>query len=111
MAYIYGGILVFVVFILLHYATTLTKKQKLTLSLLVTTLVLFGFFYNTYQQSIQKKLSNTILKFQNGKTLHCDNTEINNTNFTLSIGTYTFIGKEGTPYYSKMVNAQTCQDY
>ena len=35
--------------------------------------------------------------------------DINNTDYTISIGTYTFIGKKDTPNYGQMISASTCE--
>jgi len=50
----------------------------------------------------------TIIKFNQNKTIVCDGIDVNTTNFSLSIGTYTFIGLKNTPNYGQMISASTC---
>jgi hypothetical protein len=50
-----------------------------------------------------------VLKFKQSKTIDCKGIDVNNSNYTLSIGTYTFIGKKDTPNYDQMISASTCK--
>lgn len=56
-----------------------------------------------------KKIRDAALKYKQGKTLYCDGKEVNSTNYSLSIGTYTFIGREGTPFFEEMIGASNCE--
>ncbi|MBU0631446.1 hypothetical protein KKA17_02265 [bacterium] len=109
MGYIYGLIVVGLLFTILHYFTELSSKQKLGVSVLFGVFVLLAYLYNTTSANEQEKILKTVRDFENGKTLTCNNKEINSTFYTLSVGTYTFIGKENTPYYSDMVSASSCR--
>lgn len=109
MGYIYGLIVVGLLFATLHYFTELSHKQKFGISLLLGVFILLAYLYNSYTQTQQHKILKSVRDFENGKTLICDGKEINSTNYTLSVGTYTFIGKENTPYYSDMVSVSACQ--
>ena len=109
MGYIYGLIVVGLLFVTLHYFTELNHKQKFGISLLLGLLVLFAYLYNSHSQAQQERILKSVRDFENGKTLICAGKEINSTNYTLSVGTYTFIGKKNTPYYSDMVSVSACQ--
>ena len=50
-----------------------------------------------------------VIKYKQGKTIHCGRYDVNSTLFSLSTGTYTFIGKEKTPYYAVMISAYDCE--
>ena len=54
-------------------------------------------------------MMNVVLKFKQNKTVNCNGIDVNNSQYTLSIGTYTFIGKENTPHYSQMISVTECQ--
>ncbi len=109
MGYIYGLIVVGLLFTVLHYFTELHAKQKLGVSILFGVFVLLAYLYNSSSQNEQEKILKTVRDFENGKTISCNKKDINSTNYTLSVGTYTFIGKENTPYYSDMVSVSSCR--
>lgn len=109
MGYIYGLIVLGLLFTLLHYFTELNNKQKFAVSALFGVFVLLAYLYNSSSKNEQEKILKTVRDFENGKTLVCNGKDINSTFYTLSVGTYTFIGKENTPYYSDMVSASSCR--
>lgn len=109
MAYIIGLIVVALFFLSLHYFTELTKSQKITISLLTFSVIVAAIAYNNYTSSQRESMMQVVTKFEQNKTVHCKGIDVNNTNFTLSIGTYTFIGKKDSPYYGQMVSASECQ--
>ena len=109
MGYVYGLVIVGLLFTLLHYFTELNYKQKIVIPLILGVFVLLAFLYNTHAQNEQERTLKTVRDFENGKTLTCKDKDINATNYTLSVGTYTFIGKENTPYYGDMVSVSSCR--
>ena len=109
MAYIYGLIIVGLFFLSMHYFTELKKSQKTLATSVLLILVFSAIAYNKYSHIQQKKLLEIQTKFEQGKTLLCNGVEVNSSQFSLSIGTFTFIGKPNTPHYAEMVNASLCQ--
>lgn len=109
MAYIFGLIVVALLFLALHYFTELTKSQKLIVAGVFALFVSGAIIYNTYAANQQKKVLEIAKKYEQGKTIVCNGIEVNSTNFDLSIGTYTFIGKENTPHYAEMIRATQCK--
>lgn len=109
MAYIIGLIIVALFFLSLHYFTELKRTQKITISLITLGIILGAIAYNSYTSAQRETMMQVVTKFQQNKTVHCDSIDVNTTNFTLSIGTYTFIGKKDSPYYGQMVSASKCQ--
>lgn len=109
MGYIYGLVVVFLFFISLHYFTELTKQQKLVAVSVVVLLVGFAIVYNENAKQEQQHTYKIITKFNQNKTIVCENQEINKTNFSLSLGTFTFIGKENTPFYGQMIGIANCK--
>ncbi len=110
MAYIAGLIIVGLFFMTLHYFTELKKSQKVLVTFIVLLVVLSAIGFNKYSTMQREEMLNIVMKFNQGKTIKCDDIDVNNLEYTLSIGTYTFIGKEGTNNYSKMISASTCRD-
>jgi hypothetical protein len=49
------------------------------------------------------------MKFQQNGTIKCSGVDVNSSIFSLSIGTYTFIGKKETPFYGQMISVSSCE--
>ncbi len=109
MAYIVGLVVVGLFFLVLHYFTELTRKQKTFVTGVALLLVLFALAFNTYADTQRDKMLDVVARFNQNATVKCGALDVNNTNFTLSIGTYTFIGKEKTPFNGQMISASKCE--
>ncbi len=109
MAYMAGLIIAGLFFLVLHYFTELQKTQKMGVTAVVLGVILSAIFYNTYQNIQQEKMLSVVLKYKQGKNVYCNGEEVNASTHTLSIGTYTFIGKKGTPNYAQMISVSSCE--
>jgi len=109
-AYIAGIILTLLFFLTLHYFTELSKSQKIMVSSMVLAVILSAIAYNKYNKINQEKMLDVVLMYNQGKTVNCSDLEVNKDTYTLSVGTYTFIGKKGTSNYAKMIPASTCSE-
>ena len=109
MAYIAGLVIVGLFFLTIKYFTELTKKQEIIVTIVVLSIIFGAIAFNSYSNYQRDSMLNAVLKFKQSKTITCNGIDVNNSNYTLSIGTYTFIGKEKTPNYGQMVSASTCQ--
>ena len=109
MAYIAGLVIVGVFFLVLHYFTELTKSQKFTVTAVVLAVILSAVAYNKMNYVKRDTMMNVVTKFKQNKTVRCDGVDVDNKNYTLSIGTFTFIGKEKTPNYGRMISASDCE--
>ncbi len=109
MAYIAGLVVVVFFFLALHYFTELTTKQKSIVTAIVLTIVLGAIAFNAYTTVQREQMLHLVTKFNQGKTIKCSGIDINNSDYTISIGTYTFIGKKNTDNYGQMINASTCE--
>ncbi|MFA6137111.1 MAG: hypothetical protein WC667_03380 [Sulfurimonas sp.] len=109
MAYIFGAIIAGLFFLALHYFTEFTKLQKITVTAIIMAIVLSAISYNSYSNVQSEKMLEVVRKFEQNKTVKCKREDVNSTNYTLSIGTYTFIGKQNTPYFNQMISASECE--
>lgn len=109
MAYIAGLVIVGLLFLALHYFTEIETRQKIIIGSVTLAIVIGAIIFNNYSSSQRDKMMNAVLKFNQNKTVKCDGVDINNSNYTLSIGTYTFIGKKNTPNYAQMISASKCE--
>ena len=110
MAYLAGVVLTLLFFLTLNYFTALNKKQKTLVTLIVLLVIVSAIGFNKYNNINQEKMLNVVLMYNQGKNINCDGLEVNKDTYTLSVGTYTFIGKKDTDNYSKMISASTCID-
>jgi hypothetical protein len=108
-AYIAGLVIVGFLFLALHYFTELTSKQKIIVTVVTLSIIFSAVAFNAYSNAQTKKMLNVVTKFNQNKTINCNGIDVNNSNYTISIGTYTFIGKENTPNYGQMISASTCE--
>jgi len=109
MAYIAGLVIAGLFFLSLHYFTELSKSQKLMISAIVLAVILGAIAFNAYSSSQRDKMLNVVVKFKQSKTVACNGVDVNNSDYTLSVGTYTFIGKKNTPHYGQMISASSCE--
>ena len=108
MSYIIGFVLVVVVFLLLHLFSEVTKIQKIAFTSSLLVVILGAIAYNNETTQQRDKMMQTIIKFNQNKTIVCDGLDVNKSNYSLSIGTYTFIGLKNKPNYGQMISASTC---
>ena len=109
MGYITAIGIVAILFIFMHYFTELTHTQKIAITTTLLGFILFAWGYNLYKAKEREKMLDIVIKYKQGKTVHCDKYDVNSSYFSLSTGTYTFIGKENTPYYAIMISAYQCE--
>ena len=109
MAYLAGLVIVGFFFLALHYFTELTRHQKTMITAVTLVVVLSAVAFNTYSNAQRDKMLNVVMKFNQNKTVQCNGIDVNNSDYTISIGTYTFIGMEKTPNYGQMISASSCE--
>lgn len=76
---------------------------------MVLAILSIAIMFNEYQNQEADKTRAVATKFKQGKTVKCNDLDINNEFYTLSVGTYTFIGKENTPNAGEMISASDCE--
>ncbi|MEO1953796.1 MAG: hypothetical protein ABGW74_03735 [Campylobacterales bacterium] len=109
MAYIIGLVVLGLLFLALHYFTELDKKQKIAILSMLFVVIASAISYNKYTLAKQDKMLNVVMRFNQHKTVECNGIKVDDKNFSLSIGTYTFIGKKDTPHYEQMIGAVECR--
>jgi len=107
--YLAGLIIAGLFFLTLKYFLDLSKKQEIIIITIVFTLIVSAIAYNSYNNAQRDKMLSVVTKFQQNKSVTCQGREINATNYDLSIGTYTFIGRENTPNYGEMISVSNCE--
>lgn len=109
MTYIFGILIIGLFFLALNYFTDLTHMQKWWVITIVLSILSLLVMFNQYSENQSENTLNVAKKFNQNKTVTCDGVDVNNSYYTLSVGTYTFIGKENTPNAGEMISASTCE--
>jgi len=109
MAYIYGIIVIGLFFAALHYFTDLTLSQKWWVTTIVLSILAVAVMFNTYNDQESQKTRDVTTKFLQGKSIECNGISVTQDLYTLSVGTYTFIGKENTSNAGQMISTRDCQ--
>jgi hypothetical protein len=104
-----GLIVVILLFTAMHYFTELNHKEKIGVTLVLVLFIGGAIYYNGTQSQHRDHITKIGLKFTQNKKITCNGVEVNQSNFTTSIGTYTFIGKQGTKHASEMFSFNQCQ--
>ena len=109
MAYFFAIAVIILLFAVLHFFTELGIKEKMVIGAGLLAVVLFAIAYNSYNASERDKMMKSELKFNQNKTLTCNDIKVDNTTFSFSIGTHTFIGKKGSENAGMMIDVRQCQ--
>ena len=109
MSYIYIVAVIALLYAGMHFFTELSHRQKLSVAGTVLLIIAAAVAYNRSADEAQSHVRDVILKFNQHKTLTCNGVEVNDTAFTLSVGTQSFIAGEGTPHAGQIFDAAGCQ--
>lgn len=109
MAYIAGLIIATLFFLALHYFTELDHKQKTLVTVVVGVIIGGAYAFNVMNEKERAQIAQVELQYAQNKTITCNGVDVNQTNFSFSIGTHTFLGRKDTPYFKQMINARECQ--
>ena len=109
MTYLIGIIVVIIFFLAMRYFTKFDIYQQISIAIVILSTLAVGVMYNEYTQQENQKVLNAALSYKQGKTIRCNGKDVNNVTYSLSIGTYTFIGRAGTQNAEEMISASDCE--
>ncbi len=109
MGYLIGLVALGLLFLVLHNFTELNHKQKG--GVVAVFALLFGamYLYNVRSDAQRTQVVAIVLKYNQGETLTCNGIEVNQSTFSYSIGTQTFIGREGSAHNALLISATECR--
>ena len=84
MAYIFGIIVLLLLFVVLHFFTEISAKQKSITVGILALLIAGAYGYNYMSEQERLHVEHVILEFKQHKTLKCDGIDVNSTLFSYS---------------------------
>ena len=109
MAYLFGIVLLILLFIVLHFFTEITLVQKSAVVLVIAVLILSAYWYNQSSENRRIHLESVLMDFTQGKTISCNTVDVNNSEFSYSSGTQTFLGLKGSKMYGRIISLDQCK--
>lgn len=109
MIYLFGIFLLILLFVVLHFFTEINLKEKLGVLVVLTVVVLSAYLYNQSSESRRLHLEDVLLDFTHGKNIICTDRDVNNTEFSYSSGTQTFLGKKESKNFGRIISLDQCQ--
>ncbi len=109
MAYLFGIALLILLFVVLHFFTEISLTQKIVTVSIVGLLILGAYFFNLNSEKRRIHLEAVLLDFRNAKTISCGNIDVNNSEFSYSSGTQTFIGLKDSKMYGRLISLDSCK--
>jgi len=109
MAYLFGIIILILLFVVLHFFTEITLKEKIGVVVVIGILVSSAYWFNKNSEERRLHLENVLLEFTQGQNITCNTTEVNNSEFSYSSGTQTFLGLKGSKMYGRIISLDQCK--
>lgn len=109
MIYLFGVFLLILLFVVLHFFTEISLKEKLGVLVVLGVVVLSAYLYNQNSESRRLHLENVLLNFTHGESVVCMDRDVNNTEFSYSSGTQTFLGKKESNNFGRIISLDQCR--
>ncbi len=109
MLYLFGILLLILLFVVLHFFTEIPLREKLIVSGLLAAVILGAYLFNQSSEKRRVHLEGVLLNYTHGKTISCNNIDVNNSEFSYSSGTQTFLGKKESQMFGRIISLDQCQ--
>jgi len=109
MIYLFGILLLVLLFVVLHFFTEISLKEKLIVSGIVAAVVLGAYLFNQSSEKRRVHLESVLLNYTHGETIQCNTIDVNNSEFSYSSGTQTFLGKKESKMFGRIISLDQCQ--
>lgn len=109
MPYIVGLILLTILFIVLHFFTEISIKQKISVVGVLAIFIISAYLFNKNEEVRRLHLESVLLEFTHGKDISCSETSVNNTEFSYSSGTQSFLGKKDSKSFGRIISLDKCK--
>jgi len=109
MPYIFGVGLLLLLFVVMHFFTEISAKQKITTVSILAIFILGAYLFNKNTEDRRVHLQEVLIEFTNNKTISCDGMDVNNREFSYSSGTQTFLGIKDTKKFGRLISLDKCK--
>ena len=109
MTFVIGLIILALFLLALHKFTDFNHGEKVNITVVVLSVIAMAVMFNEYSNVQNEKMMDATKRFKQNRTLNCEGVDVNASNYTLSVGTHTFIGRENTPLAGEMISASDCE--
>lgn len=91
--------------------TELAASAKIGLTVVLFGLVGAGIAYEQQMSEAREHVQSVALKYQQHRPITCDgiDVDVNQSTFSFSEGTYSFIGRTGTPFEGLLLSLEQCR--
>ena len=91
------AVLILLILLFAIIKSEFSLKNKLIFLFLLTGLIVLAVIYEAKLDEKENKYREIMIAFNQGKSLICENREVNSSYFVLNFGTLSFIGKDDIP--------------
>lgn len=109
MSYVYVIAVIGLLYAVMHFFTEMSHREKLQVAGVLLLIVIGAVAYNRSVDRENEHVRDVLLKFNQHQTLECGGVEVSDKHFTLSVGTQSFIAREGTPHAGQIFDAAGCR--
>jgi len=109
MAYLFGLLVLVILFTVLHFFTEISFKQKVITVSIFALFILGAYLFNVNTQERRLHLENVLLEYTHGEQISCAGIDVNKEVFSYSSGTQTFLGIKDTKMYGRIISLDKCE--
>lgn len=109
MAYLSGIVILILLFVVLHRFTEISLQQKIGVVSLLAVLIFGAYWFNHESEKRRLHLESVLLEFNHGNKISCNGLDVNNSEFSYSSGTQTFLGLKEKKTYGRIISLDQCQ--
>jgi hypothetical protein len=109
MGYIVGLIILVLLFTVMHFFTEINAKQKIITIVIFASFILGAYLFNQNTETRRVHLQEVLIEFTNGKEILCEDMKVNNSLFSYSSGTQTFIGLKDKKMNGRLISLDKCK--
>jgi len=109
MAYFFGFAILGLIFIVLHFFTDISLKQKFGTVIVLGLFILGAYLFNLSTEERRLHLEEVLIEFTQGQHISCNSFDVSSQLFSYSSGTQTFIGLKDTNMSGRLISLDSCK--
>lgn len=108
MGYVITLVIVILLVTVLFNFTELSTRSKTTIAVILLLSIGVGYLYEQTEGTRREYVMTVALKYRQHKPIQCNGVDVNDSFFSYSEGTHSFIGRSGTPYADQLFSLEQC---